>query len=142
MKNIIPGSFYDSQNEVKPETILISFFDKTLRIRLELGARTMFTLPFMPVINLIKEARSDKSKSDTTKEIVIHGHYANLQNNVNFTQGDITVSYTYYDDEHAELISFFAPGCGKIQVNLKRIIPFMDNKMKYAIGQNDEPGCF
>lgn len=139
MKNVILGSFCDSENDATPKTILISFFDKTLRIRLELGARTMFTLPFMPVIKLIKEARSNKDKLDKAKEIVVHGHYANLQNNVKFTQGDITVSYTYYDDECAELISFFAPGCGKIEVNLKRIIPFMDSKMRYAIGQDNEP---
>lgn len=138
MKNVILGSFYDSKNEAKPETILISFFDKTLRIRLELGARTMFTLPFMPVINLIKEARSDESKSDKAIKIVVQGHYANLQNNVKLTQGDITVSYTYYADECAELIGFSAPDCGKIRVNLKRMIPFMDSKMRCSIGQDDE----
>lgn len=138
MENIILGSFYDSENEAKPETILISFFDKTLRIRLELGMRTMFTIPFIPVINLIKDVRSDKSKLDKVKEITVQGHYANIQNDVKLTQGDITVSYTYYADECAELIGFSAPDCGKIQVNLKRIIPFMDNKMRCAIGQDDE----
>jgi len=120
---------------------LVSFFDKTLRIRLELGARTMFTLPFLPVIAFIKEVRSKKNDlhESVKQEITVRGHYANLQNDIGMTQGDITVAYTYYSEEHTEALAFSAPGCGKIQVNFKRLIPFMDYKMQRAIGQDDEP---
>ena len=54
MNNVILGSFFYEHGEVYPETLIVSFLNQTLRIRLELGARTSFVVPFKPIVEFIK----------------------------------------------------------------------------------------
>lgn len=126
MRHIIPGVFYDIHGEAHAETLVVSFFDRTLRIRLEEGARASFVVPFTPIATYIKNAREQGEDAGT--EITIDGHYSNLQNNVNMTKGDISVRY---QQDHAhERISLGAPACGTIVVGLNRLLPCMGAAVK------------
>ncbi len=126
MKHIILGTFYDTHGEAHAETLMVSFFDRTLRIRLEEGARASFVVPFMPIAAYIKNMREQPDESG--KETMVNGHYSNLQNNVGMTSGGVSVRY---QADHAhERISLGAPGCGMIGVSLDRLVSCMDAGMK------------
>jgi len=126
MNNVIPGSFYDEHGKCQPETLIVSFLNQTLRIRLEYGARTSFVIPFNTIAKSIKKAR--KLSDSHPLEITVNGHYSNLQEGINITKGEIQINYHVIDEE--ELIGFAAPNCGKIVVRLDRLIPYMDASMQ------------
>lgn len=129
MKHIILGTFYDAHGEAHAETLVVSFFDRTLRIRLEEGARASFVVPFMPIAAHIKNAR--EQAGDAGKEITVNGHYSNLHNNVGMTKGNVSVRYQA--DYAHERISLGAPACGTIAVSLDRLISCMDTAMKQML---------
>ena len=129
MSNVILGSYYDEQGKARPETLIVSFFNQTLRIRLEVGARASFVIPFRPVAELIKTGR--QLSVGRPEEITIMGHYSSLQNDLNVTRGEIMVRYQANGEY--EMIGFAAPCCGRIEVRLDRLIPYMDASVKHML---------
>lgn len=127
MNNVILGSFFNEHGEVYPETLIVSFLNQTLRVRLELGARTSFVISFKPIAEFIKSNRLSSSDS-STKQIAVNGHYSNLQAGVNTTKGEMLVSYRA--NSECELIGIAAPDCGKIEMRLDRLIPYMDPSLR------------
>ncbi len=127
MNNVILGSFFNEHGEVYPETLIVSFLNQTLRIRLELGARTSFVVPFKPIVEFIKSIRLSACDS-SIKQIAINGHYSNLQAGVNITKGEVLVSYQA--NGKCEIIGIAAPDCGKIEVRLDRLIPYMEPSLR------------
>lgn len=132
MRNVILGSFYNEQGEARPETLLVSFLSETLRIRLELGARTAFVIPFGPVAELIQTSRLAAGDS-SAKQIAVEGNYSNLQAGVKLTSGEVLVSYRA--DGGCEIIGISAPCCGKIEVRLDWLTPCMEPAARRALAK-------
>ena len=130
MSNVILGTFYNENGEIHPETLIVNFFNNTLRISLELGTRTSFAVPFKPIVELIKSAHSSE-EIPFEKQLKLNGKYSNLQNNIDITDSEILVNYRLQDDH--KIIGFSAPKCGKIETQLERLIPYMDKSLQHIL---------
>lgn len=119
----ILGTFYDECGKAQLENLLVSFLNGSLRIRLELGTRTSFVVPFGPIVKLIQAARRPVD-GEVVHQIAVDGHYSRLDHELNITKGPVLV--TYESGQNCERIGLSAAGCGKIEVRVDRLIPYVD----------------